>query len=76
MFTNGGIGIYPLLVGLVVASLIGKDYPADARAIGNALGMLIWITQTLLMIVLGLISLALLPKNFSKENEPTIQSGE
>ena len=76
LFTNGGIGIYPLLVGLVVASLIGEEHPTDARAIGNALGMLIWITQTLLMIVLGLISLALLPKNFSKENEPTIQSGE
>ncbi len=76
VFTNGGIGIYPLLVGLVVASLIGEEHPADARAVGNALGMLIWITQTALMIVLGLISLALLPKNFSKENEPTIQSGE
>jgi len=70
-FTNGGIGTYPLLVGLVVAFYIGKQYPDDAQAIGNALGMLIWVTQTLLMILLGLISLVLLPKNYSKENEPT-----
>ncbi|MFN6015138.1 MAG: YbhN family protein [Flavobacteriales bacterium] len=69
-FTNGGIGTYPLLVGLVVAFYIGKDYPQDAQAIGNALGMLVWVTQTLLMILLGLISLILLPKNYTKENEP------
>lgn len=75
-FTNGGIGSYPLLVGLVVAYYIGKDHPNDAIAIGNALGMLVWVTQTLLMILLGLISLALLPNNFSKENEPSRISEE
>ena len=71
-FTNGGIGTYPLLVGLVVAFYIGKDHPDDAQAIGNALGMLVWVSQTLLMILLGLISLVLLPKNYSKENEQTV----
>lgn len=71
MFTNGGIGSYPLLVGLVVAFYIRKENPDDALAVGNALGTLVWVTQTILMILLGLISLALLPKNFSKENEPT-----
>jgi uncharacterized membrane protein YbhN (UPF0104 family) len=68
-FTNGGIGSYPLVVGLVVAFYIGKDYPKDAQAIGNALGMLVWVTQTLLMIILGLLSLWMLPNNFSKEDE-------
>jgi hypothetical protein len=68
-FTNGGIGTYPLLVGLVVAYYIGKDYPQDAQGIGNALGMLIWVTQTVIMILLGLLSLVLLPKNYSKEDE-------
>jgi uncharacterized protein (TIRG00374 family) len=67
-FTNGGIGTYPLLVGLVVAFYIGKDYPQDAQAIGNALGIVVWASQTILMIILGLISLALMPKNFAKEN--------
>jgi uncharacterized membrane protein YbhN (UPF0104 family) len=76
-FTNGGIGSYPLLVGLVVAFYIQKGSSDDeALAVGNALGMLVWITQTLLMIVLGLISLYLLPKNFSKENEQATVSGE
>jgi len=70
-FTNGGIGTYPLLVGLVVSFYISKDHPTNAQAIGNALGMLVWVTQTLLMIVLGLISLILLPKNYTKENGTT-----
>lgn len=70
-FTNGGIGSYPLLVGLVVAFYIGRDHPSDALAIGNALGLLVWGTQTLLMILLGLVSLYLLPKNYTKEHEPT-----
>lgn len=74
IFTNGGIGTYPLLVGLVVAFYINKDYPENSLAIGNALGMLLWVTQTILMILLGLISLVLLPKNFTKENEQTTES--
>lgn len=69
-FTNGGIGTFPLLVGLVVVLFLGKDNP-DALAIGNALGMLIWVSQTLLLITLGLISLVLLPKNYKKENVET-----
>lgn len=65
-FTNGGIGTFPLLVGLVVVFYLEKDNP-NALAIGNALGMLIWVSQTLFLIILGLISLILLPKNFDKE---------
>ncbi|MEY4603636.1 MAG: hypothetical protein RIT43_928 [Bacteroidota bacterium] len=67
--TNGGIGTYPLLVGLVVTYYIQGEQGDNALAIGNALGMLIWATQTVLMIALGLLSLVLLPKNYSQENE-------
>jgi len=65
-FTNGGIGTYPLLVGMVVTFYLQKDHPTDAQAVGNALGLLIWATQTILMILLGLISLWLLPKNYTE----------
>ncbi len=69
ILTNGGIGSYPVLVGLVVAFYIGRDDSSgSALAIGTALGWIIWLSQTLLMIILGLISLALLPNNFKKEN--------
>lgn len=68
-FTNGGIGVYPLLVGLVVSFYLQGDYPAEARGLGNALGMIIWLGNTAIMILLGLISLALLPKNYSKHDD-------
>lgn len=70
-FTNGGIGVYPLLVGLVVSFYLQADYPTEARGIGNALGMIIWLGNTFIMILLGLISLALLPNNYSKNEDPT-----
>ncbi len=73
-FTNGGIGVYPLVVGLVVAFYLQGDYPTEARGLGNALGMIIWLGNTFIMILLGLISLALLPKNYSKNDDATRES--
>jgi uncharacterized membrane protein YbhN (UPF0104 family) len=83
-FTNGGIGTFPLLVALVVVFfLVGKDPNATqdmknhAYAVGNAIGMIIWVSQTLMLIFLGLLSLVLLPKNYSKENvEAEILEGQ
>ena len=69
VLTNGGIGTYPVLVGLVVAFYIEKDFPEQALGIGTALGWIIWLSQTILMILLGLLSLVLIPKNFSDEND-------
>lgn len=54
-FTNGGIGAYPLAVSLIFA-LYG--IPED---VGTAFGYLVWVSQTLLTIVLGLICYFLLP---------------
>ena len=69
MFTNGGIGAYPYLVGLVVTFYIGGELIAknEAVGIGKALGMVIWTSQTLGMIILGLISMIGLPRNYKKE---------
>lgn len=63
-FTNGGIGTYPLLVGLVIAYYLQPTLGKSAEGIGNALGMLIWSSQTLMMILLGVLSLLLIPKNY------------
>lgn len=74
MFTNGGIGAYPYLVGIVVTFYIGDffDTKEAAEGMGKALGMIIWSSQTLGMIILGLISLALLPRNFKKEKDESV----
>src|SRR5690554_457045 len=74
MFTNGGIGAYPYLVGIVVIFYIGGDFETttEAEGIGKALGMIIWLSQTIGMIILGLISLVLLPRNYKKESDDKV----
>ena len=65
-FTNGGIGAFPLVVGLVVAFYLGEQFGTEtAKGVGYAIGMIIWSSQTLMMILLGLLSLVLLPKNYT-----------
>ena len=54
-FTNGGIGAYPLAIALIY-SLYGIP-----NEVGVAFGWLVWTSQTLLTIFLGLLSYLLLP---------------
>lgn len=54
-FTNGGLGAYPLSVALIF-SLYGIP-----NGVGAAFGYLVWTSQTLLTIFIGLISYLLLP---------------
>ena len=67
--TNGGIGVFPLVVGLVIEYYLKDQYGTQAWGIGCALGTIIWASQTLLIIVLGMLSFFLLPKNYSKDGE-------
>lgn len=67
--TNGGIGIFPLVVGLVIEYYLKDEYGDQAWGIGCALGAIIWSSQTLLIIILGVLSFFLLPKNYSKDGE-------
>ncbi len=54
-FSNGGLGAYPLAVAMIF-SLFGIS-----NDIGVAFGWLVWTSQTLLTIFLGLLSYLLLP---------------
>jgi glycosyltransferase 2 family protein len=69
-FTNGGIGAFPLLVGLVLNFYLSAEHGDKATGIGCAVGMLIWSSQTVMMILLGALSFVLLPKNFNEKDEP------
>jgi uncharacterized protein (TIRG00374 family) len=54
-FTNGGLGAYPFSIALIFSLYgISKD-------VGTAYGWLVWTSQTILTILLGLISYVLLP---------------
>ncbi len=66
LVTQGGIGAYPLIIG---ATLVLYDIPFQPS--GLAFGWLIWVAQTAIIIVLGVISLLLLqftkkPINYQK----------
>lgn len=53
--TNGGIGVYPIAIGAVLA-LYGIN-----QQTGEAFGWVIWSSQTLLNLVIGSLSIFLLP---------------
>lgn len=59
--TNGGIGAYPLAISSVLL-LYGVDHN-----IGYAFGWATWIAQTAMIIIVGLISLVLVPKLNEKQ---------
>jgi uncharacterized protein (TIRG00374 family) len=54
-FSNGGLGAYPFSIALIF-SLYGIT-----KDVGTAFGWLVWTSQTILTILLGLISYVLLP---------------
>jgi hypothetical protein len=54
-FSNGGLGAYPFSIALVF-SLYGIT-----KDVGTAFGWLVWSSQTILAILLGLFSYLLLP---------------
>lgn len=62
VLVQGGIGAYPLLVGLIISVYMphsGGDAPIGGQA--QALGYIIWVSQTVMIILLGAISLLLMP---------------
>lgn len=54
-FSNGGLGAYPFSIALIF-SLYGIT-----KDVGTAFGWLVWTSQTILTILLGLVSYVLLP---------------
>lgn len=66
--TPGGIGAYPLIAGYLL-SLYGV-----AVHLGTTMGWVLWIGQTILIILMGLIAFALLSRE--KNINPKLLSGE
>ena len=55
---QGGLGVYPALVAVVVSFYLPGDGGETLSSDGLALGWIIWTSQTIMMIVIGLISLS------------------
>jgi hypothetical protein len=59
-FTNGGFGAYPVLIAEI---LLLYQVPLSA---GTTFGWIVWISQTMLIVILGSISFFLIPLFFKK----------
>ncbi len=68
IITQGGIGTYPIMVGSVVTFYRTPETLLETGATGQdvGFGMLVWASQTILIVVLGLVSLALVQKKKKK----------
>jgi glycosyltransferase 2 family protein len=66
--TNGGIGTYPLVVGWVIQFFLQKEGISNGKVEADALGMLIWSSQTVVLLLMGLISFFFIPSK-SKAND-------
>lgn len=67
---QGGIGVYPAFVGFIISIyLVSNNSTSTINPEALALGWIIWTSQTLMMIVLGLVSLLINGKNIKLINE-------
>lgn len=69
VFIQGGIGAYPIIVGAIITFYAHPNIQTiEPHPQAYALGNIIWVAQTLLIIVLGLISLFYFSKNFKTKS--------
>jgi glycosyltransferase 2 family protein len=69
ILTNGGIGVYPVIVGSIVTFYVFPDFTGKgAHDTAYALATITWIIQTLMMIILGIISLFYFSIKFKLHN--------
>jgi len=66
VLVQGGLGVYPILVGIAITLYLGSSAENLINLDGYALGWLIWIPQTVLVIILGILSLISL--QYKKKN--------
>jgi uncharacterized membrane protein YbhN (UPF0104 family) len=69
MLTNGGVGVYPLFVGTVVTFYVFPEH-IGAHNTALALATMIWLSQTFFLIILGLVSLFYISRNFPVNDDP------
>lgn len=74
ILVQGGIGVYPAAVGLIITVYMDQTGVVNIHPEALALGWIIWTSQTGMMIVLGLISMALNGKNVTFETDESLVS--
>lgn len=79
IIVQGGLGTYPLMVGAVISFFRSREdlasSGADTSSEDIGFGALVWATQTVLIVVLGLLSLAMVQKAKKKIVKETSKQG-
>lgn len=76
ILVQGGIGVYPAFVGLILTIYIAPDDYAGIFPDALALGWIIWTSQTAMMIVLGLVSLIINGRNVKLGQDGSVSEVE
>jgi len=67
--TNGGIGTYPLVVAWVIDFFLKKEGIHTGKTDADALGMIIWLSQTVVLLIMGLVSFFYIPSKTATHDE-------
>ncbi len=77
IIVQGGLGLYPVMVGAVITFYRNPDYFQETGNIvmpeDSGFGFLIWLTQTVVVVLLGLYSLLAVKRAKKSRNLATIQ---
>ena len=74
VLVQGGIGVYPAFVGMILTVYLAPGSEDLIAVEALALGWIIWSSQTLMMIILGGISVFLLPRINAQKNTDHVTS--
>ncbi|MBK7128069.1 MAG: flippase-like domain-containing protein [Crocinitomicaceae bacterium] len=74
ILVQGGIGIYPAAVGMIITIYMDPTGTMNMHPEALALGWIIWTSQTAMMVILGLISMALNGKNVTFDADESLVS--
>ena len=73
---QGGIGVYQALVALIITTYLYPEFDKPIHSVGLALGWIIWLSQNLMVLFLGLISYLLNIGNVSIKKDDGINTAD
>ena len=76
IIVQGGVGVYQALVALVITTYLYPEFDKPIHSVGLALGWIIWLSQSLMVMLLGLISYLINIKHVTISKDESLSSTE
>ncbi|MFK8045016.1 MAG: lysylphosphatidylglycerol synthase transmembrane domain-containing protein [Crocinitomicaceae bacterium] len=71
---QGGIGVYQALVALIITTYLYPEFDKPIHSVGLALGWIIWLSQNIMVMLLGLISYLINIKNVTLKKDEELNT--